>query len=207
MSTYYSPKIITDGLVLCLDAANSKSYVGSGTTWNDLSAGKHHATAVNSPTFTNAGVQSYWNFDGINQYFSSVGSENYVDVYAILYLNSGLTIPMLFSQAGVDKSLRFSGGLSASPNTDDWHYAETAKVFVNGSFNQSGVNIESRWVCIRAFRSNSLFSNPFTYQISGVYSGTRYFGGKLNLLLAYNRELTTTEVLQNYNATKKRFGL
>jgi hypothetical protein len=207
MATRYNSQIVKNGLVLCLDAGSNKSYVGSGTTWNDLSAGKHHATAVNSPTFTNAGVQSYWNFDGINQYFSSVGSENYVDVYAILYLNSGLTIPMLFSQAGVDKSLRFIGGLSASPNTDDWHYSETAKVFVNGSFNQSGVNIENRWVCIRAFRSNSLFSNPFTYQISGVYSASRYFGGKLNLLLAYNRELTTTEVLQNYNATRRRFGL
>jgi hypothetical protein len=37
MGIAYNPRTITDGLVLCLDAANSKSYPGSGTTWTDLS--------------------------------------------------------------------------------------------------------------------------------------------------------------------------
>jgi hypothetical protein len=50
MGVGYSPKIVTDGLVLCLDAANRKSYSGSGTVWNELS-NKMSAELVNSPTF------------------------------------------------------------------------------------------------------------------------------------------------------------
>jgi hypothetical protein len=51
MATSYSPKIITDGLVLCLDAGDKKSYSGSGTTWTDRS-GNSISTLINAPTFT-----------------------------------------------------------------------------------------------------------------------------------------------------------
>jgi hypothetical protein len=209
MSYNNGPKIVTNGLVLCLDAGNIKSYNGSGTTWFDLSRNGHSATAVNSPTFTSAGHQSYWSLNGTNQYFSSTGSDNYADLFAIIYLSSTQpTLPMLFSQAGVDKSLRFeSGGLRTTTDNNDWNYNENAKVFINGVFDQTGVSIYDRWACIRSFRSNNTFTNPFSYQISGVYSSSRYFAGRINMLLAYNRELSSAEVLRNYTATKSRFAL
>jgi hypothetical protein len=50
MSFHHSPKIVTDGLVMCLDAANRKSYSGTGTTWRDL-CNNYDFTIVNSPTF------------------------------------------------------------------------------------------------------------------------------------------------------------
>ena len=56
MSLHHSPKIITDGLVLCLDARNTKSYPGTGTTWYDISGNNNHATLVdshNNVTFNN----------------------------------------------------------------------------------------------------------------------------------------------------------
>lgn len=51
MGTSYNPPIVTDGLVLCLDAANKRSYPGTGTTWSDL-AGANDGTLTNSPTFS-----------------------------------------------------------------------------------------------------------------------------------------------------------
>ena len=51
MAFRYSPKIVTDGLVLSVDAANKKSYPGSGTTWYDLSGNAINGTLTNGPTF------------------------------------------------------------------------------------------------------------------------------------------------------------
>jgi hypothetical protein len=59
------PKIVTDGLVLCLDAAISKSYPGSGTTWYDLSTSKINGTLTNGPVFNSAN-RGYFSFDGTN---------------------------------------------------------------------------------------------------------------------------------------------
>ena len=58
MSYFNGPKSITDGLVVCLDAANSKSYIGSGTTWNDLS-GNNNTGTINLGEFVSDGAGSY----------------------------------------------------------------------------------------------------------------------------------------------------
>ena len=66
MGVVYNPKIITDGLVIMLDAANPKSYPGSGTAWTDLTGNGYNATLINSPTYnSNIGFIS---FNGTNQY-------------------------------------------------------------------------------------------------------------------------------------------
>lgn len=52
MAYFHSPRIVTDGLVSALDAANTKSYPGSGTVWNDLSGNGNNGTLVNVPTFS-----------------------------------------------------------------------------------------------------------------------------------------------------------
>ena len=56
MGLSHSPRIVTDGLVFCLDAANIRSYPGTGTTWTDLKGG-NEGTLTNGPTFSsdNAG--------------------------------------------------------------------------------------------------------------------------------------------------------
>ena len=65
MSTRYNARIVSDKLMLHLDAANPKSYPGSGTTWKDLSDRGHDMTLVNGPTF-NSGFGGYLKFDGSN---------------------------------------------------------------------------------------------------------------------------------------------
>ena len=83
MAVGYNPKIITDGLVLCLDAGNTKSYPGSGTSWSDLSGQGNTGTLVNGPTYSSADGGSIV-FDGSNDY-GSLSSLN-------LFLNSVVVI-------------------------------------------------------------------------------------------------------------------
>ena len=66
MSLSHSPLIVRDGLVLCLDAANPRSYPKSGTTWSDL-AGANNGTLTNGPTF-DADDKGGIVFDGTNDY-------------------------------------------------------------------------------------------------------------------------------------------
>ena len=68
MGAYGGPDIVTDGLVLALDAGSERSYPGSGTTWIDLS-GNGNAVMVNSPVFNSTSPSSF-TFDAIDEYFS-----------------------------------------------------------------------------------------------------------------------------------------
>ena len=67
--TIYGPNIVTDGLVLYLDAANTKSYPTTGTTWSDLSGYRNNGTLTNGPTFSSANNGSIF-FDGTNEYIN-----------------------------------------------------------------------------------------------------------------------------------------
>ena len=64
MGSNYNPAIVTDGLVLCLDAANKRSYPGTGTNWGDLSSNNFDGTLTNNPTFVSDQGGSYFQFDG-----------------------------------------------------------------------------------------------------------------------------------------------
>ena len=75
MATKYSPKIITNGLVLSLDAANNKSYPRSGTTWSDLSGNSNTGTLTNGPTFSSANGGSIV-FDGVDDYISGTNNSS-----------------------------------------------------------------------------------------------------------------------------------
>ena len=79
MSIVAGPDIIEDGLVLCLDAANARSYPGTGTAWNDLSGNGNNGTLTNGPAFSSANEGSIV-FDGTNDYVTfadtTVGSIN-----------------------------------------------------------------------------------------------------------------------------------
>jgi len=67
MSVVRGPKIVTDNLILCLNAADKKSYSGSGTTWHDRSGNDYDGTLTNGPTFSDANGGSIV-FDGVDDY-------------------------------------------------------------------------------------------------------------------------------------------
>lgn len=74
MTVIFNPRVITDGLVLHLDAGNVKSYPGSGTTWTDISRNGNNGTLTNGPTYDSANGGSL-SFDGSDDYVSIADSD------------------------------------------------------------------------------------------------------------------------------------
>lgn len=217
MALAHSPRIITDGLVLCLDAGNTKSYPGSGTSWTDLSRNGNNATLVNTPTFSsaNGGVLV---FNGTTQYAScTIPALTYYSlsfwIYVISLPASGeeqifgapsdiASISLLFS-GGAWKWNSWSGTQSrtgAAMSTGTWYnfvmtnFGATTKFYVNGSLSStfgSGVTM-----------------NAGTGYFCDVTAG---FGRNLNANVGnisfYNREFTAAEVKQNFNALRGRYGI
>jgi hypothetical protein len=66
-STVQNGSIVTDGLLVHLDAANPKSYIGSGTSWNNLMNANNRSTLINAPIYNSEGAASSFTFDGINE--------------------------------------------------------------------------------------------------------------------------------------------
>ena len=228
MGTSYNPKIVTNGLVLNLDAANKKSYPGAGTTWTDLTKNKSNGTTVNSPVFS-SNNNGYFTFDGVSTYVnmptSSFPTGNQITIgiwnYGITAVaasaiwlgdvsnNRTINIHLPWSDNTVYFDCGNSGGtydrintaaLSASQWQNSWHYwvftknvtTGTMQIFLDGVLNTSGTG-KTLPILI-----------PTTAYI-GRFTGT-YHNGRISKVDVYNRVLTASEILQNYNATKGRFG-
>ena len=73
MGTGYNPRIVTDGLVLCLDAANARSYPGTGSVWYDISGNGNHFNLYNAPTFDSDNGGSI-SFNGTDEYARSINT-------------------------------------------------------------------------------------------------------------------------------------
>ena len=115
MSNNYGPKIVTDGLVLCLDAADRNSYPGSGNTWYDLSGNGNNGTLTNGPTFSNGNGGSIA-FDGsndsvVNTYTSNFHMDTNSTIEVIFKCNSSLTNSTDSRQSLFSNSTSISFGL------------------------------------------------------------------------------------------------
>ena len=224
MATNGGPNIIEDGLVFAVDAANKKSYPGSGTTWTDL-AGTSNGTLTNGPTFDSGNGGSIV-FDGSDDKTSfsttplDFSSTNFSIEAIFKTTTSGVDVILGHYPGGGDfwmginsSKLWFSISLPSSKiepqtsfnvNDNQWKIATAtvdnstyeAKLYVNGTLadTRSGTGSypnSSDNFAIGAFGNHSSFNFP----------------GNIAHVKIYNRTLTPTEVTQNYNALKGRFGL
>ena len=228
MGHYYNPNIVTDGLILSLDASNLRSYPGSGTDIFDLSNKGAHATINGTVPYVGAGSSSYWNFAtaASTKYISSTLSQPYVDCTIIFYpdfsLVSNASLVGLIAASNdatnTDKSMRFGNANGTGPwtvisggtiNTDDWGYASTT-YYINGSSVGNGATLNNGWNILGAYRTNqSTFPSSFSYFLGteGFNAAVRDFQGRIGMCLMYNRQLSAAEHAKNYHALKKRFGL
>jgi hypothetical protein len=121
MAFYRGPKIVTNGLVLALDAANTKSYVSGSTTWRDLSGNNNSGSLVNGPTFNNANGGSIV-FDGTNDYVDVSNSTSLnpttISIGAWFYLNSLVTNQNIISKLEEIISLSLNTFLPSSSIKD-----------------------------------------------------------------------------------------
>jgi hypothetical protein len=222
------PNIITDGLVLYLDAGNTLSYTSGSTVWNDLSRSMLSGSLVNGPTF-NSGSGGSIVFDGINDYcnlgtFSGLGSTNrtlcaWIKVNTVVgsnqaiieFPNSG-SLDQTAIHLGHDNT-RIVTGFGGSPY-NGYVYVVTGfstSLWYNISCVISGsvVNAYANGVFVgTATNTGPVETNPIGQigRYNSYFSGN-YSNCSVSISQLYNRALSADEVLQNYNATKARFGL
>ena len=229
MSFNYSPKIVTDGLVLCLDAANIRSYSTTGTTWTDLTKNGWNGTLVNSPGFNSSNLGSI-SFDGTNDYVrvsdittittqitveawvfaNSIGSYN--SMVAQYRTGNPATSSWILETFGSNAYFFIANGASLASGSISFETGSW-KHFV-GTYNGSTVKLYKDSILspttgtIAAMNNSSLNINiGALYSSGGAEGSDGLWNGRISQVKIYNRALTDSEVLQNYNANKSRFGL
>ena len=224
-------KIVTDGLVLALDAANDKSYPGTGTTWTDLSGNGNNGTLVNGVGY-NSGNSGSLTFDGSNDYVGvgDIGIDfGGIDVW--VYLNNTITSStshMSLLGYGDYTQSQISFGAASGYATDE---TMTILQGTSGNYGRTYIKdtINSGWNNIVIQWNGSNFDFYINGASKTTYNGTQgqaiqetmndfrlgdtsgaggtTFNGKISITKIYNRALTDSEVLQNFNATRGRFGI
>ena len=233
MAFNYSPKVVTDGLVLYLDAANTKSYPGIGITWTDLSR-SGNSSELKGPTF-NSGNGGSIVFDGTNDYVeiqnqiqfdqtdpftlsSWVKSSNGINELIInneniVYTGYRLNINV---NANIEIGLRNSISDDIAIETLNRIYANTWYHIVgtyDGTRNVSGMKIyingveEDTNTISNTLTSSTLSNQQTLLGIRRLSPPSDPLRGNIANVQIYNRALSTIEITQNYNATKTRFGL
>jgi hypothetical protein len=232
MAGTVAPNIVTDNLVLYLDAANTKSYPGSGTIWRNMTDGIITGTLTNGPTF-NTGSGGNIVFDGVDDIvqlntatdfnapvnitmniwtqFTNFGNSNSGHA---LFRTSNLSenTGFIMYQATTNPFNRIRTFVNTSSglcilngvqllNTNQWYMvsvtynASTLNIYINGSLDAT-----------RAGTGNIIYPSPVRTPRFGE-SFNSYFNGQISSFTLYNRALSATEITQNYNTTKGRYGL
>jgi hypothetical protein len=204
--------IVTSGLVMNLDAGQTASYPGTGTTWTDLSGSGNNGTLVNGPTYSSADGGSIA-FSGSPQHATatlsaSLGSQ--YSIFAFFKKNDNLekniinvgSVELIIDESsgnskvydGADKSFRFR------TITGAWYGVAVVKNSTNGF-----VYINSSLVL--SFTGSS--TNASTAVVIGKHptASVNYINGNIAQASIYNRALAATEVEQNFNCLRMRYGI
>jgi hypothetical protein len=217
--------IVTNGLMINLDASQKNSYPGSGTTWYDLSGNGNNAIMYNGLGYDGGG---WMDFDGVNDYCvitydsgsmgawstgQTVGIWMYHNIasgrrnpwnqayggYGTWTHENGGSINYYYGNAGSNTTPYTSLGSAAVPK-NVWNYLciTRSASTISWYLNGSLVNTASNIY-------GALVNTTADVSIGSGYAG--YWQGRMGAVQAYNRALTAAEVLQNYNAQKTKFGL
>ena len=216
--------IVQDGLVLNLDAGNANSYPGSGTTWTDLSGNGNNGTLVNGVGYNSSNGGSL-SFDGTNDYVDVSGS---IPVSAATFLawvrldggQSSFT-GVIFSRSSATSGMNF---YYASEQIG-YHWNDASNTY---SW-QSGLIVPTQEWCMMVVTVTSSSATAYLCRSSGITSATntvshssttldainvgrdsssgRDLDGRMSVAMIYNKALTASEVAQNFNATRSRFGI
>ena len=212
-----SPVIVRNGLVLCLDASDRLSYPGTGTTWFDVSGNGNNGTLTNGPTFNPSNGGSIV-FDGVDDYVvtnnTTLSYTGYTMECAVKYNSvSGNQGLFNYSQSGAGKYINlYKGDASAmrwETNAGQAIFGTnnlTAGVWYcfSGVYDGTTAYLYRNGILEASGALTSHTSQTATFDI-GTYAG--YTNGSIAFARFYTRALSTSEISQNYNAMKSRFGL
>ena len=230
MANRAGPKIVTDSLVFCLDAANTRSYSGSGNTAYNTAltsaigatktAGLSH-TSLNPPTFIASTASNYLFSDytlasgtsfTVCMWFKRVGNSYWTALFGNEVWNSGTGYVAMLTNAN---SITFTRGGAEELNYSNAGFASSNFNFYAFVKNPSGSN---SFIYINGVQvasgsiSNVAISKPFVFNTRWENTGASPSTGdsresQFAQMYVYNRALTASEIVQNYNATKRRYGL
>jgi len=226
MAFHYSPKIVTDYLVLYLDAANTKSFTTASNTWFDISKSGYNGSLLSGATFSssNGGCIA---FDGVDDVVSFSGANT---LNILSYTGSG-TIDFIYKVNSTPASdfrnvWGFTNNLFQYENNGGfmlfvWRYADLTYAGVSTGILQTDLNtyhITCTYTTIGSstfkvykngiLTDSKVVSNPLINTTNSLsLGGTSNQNCNIYNIKIYNRELSASEVLQNFNATKSRFGL
>ena len=216
MGLAHSPRIVRDNLTLYVDVANTKSYSGSGTTWTDISSKNHDGTLTNGPTFSSDNL-GYLLFDGSNDYtlFSSYSQPAYststsftwfIWVYAfensndVVMGNRGTDSD--FTKLTTNKFEYASPHLGPAMTLNEWQNICITKNGTSFTYYKNGSSI--------ATQTSSITKPSKDFFLGGdprPGSTAECSNCRIAIAAVYNKALTATEVQQNFNALRGRFGL
>jgi len=220
------PPIVTNGLVLNLDSGFTPSYPRSGTTWYDISTSSSNSTLTNGPTYDTA-VSGNIVFDGIDDqspfYAPNLGTTTTVEMWTKCISLNG---KMFFGWAGYDvwtqgDTIGYNTGngdvygmsnslVSSLGVVGNWKHLvfemRSDVDYTNNKIYVNGVNQSLSQQYSSESASNRNFNSGYGTICGWLYGGY-YMNQQVSTFRVYNRSLTQTEVTQNYNAQKSRFGL
>jgi hypothetical protein len=223
MALSHSPSIATSNLVLHLDAANRRSYPGTGNTWYDLSGFGNTCFLTNGPALVGTGGTTAMSFDGSNDYglIYNSNSLNFFGFALIAWIKfsaipfSGIAINkescyrLYVGESNVNNiSARISqswGALTGPGSTqlvaNKWYQSVVTadgvnqKLYLNGELDFSN---NSNLV------STSGSSNLF---IATFLGGSYFMNCQMSQIQIYNQSLSAAQIKQNFNATRDRYGV
>ena len=218
MSVAYNPRIVTDNLVLCLDAANIKSYPGSGSTCIDLSSSKNNATLDGA---THVSITP--------EHFEFGGDDDHIDLSSGMFnCNSNFTFSSWVNSdtTGTIRTIisSLTSGAIQIRLTESGRVQIVDNYVVNvGTFNNFNAS-NSIWYNIVVVRNSntyslyvngeyiSNFTSSNTYDYNANVIGLNRFNtedwnGKISFISCYDIALTASEVQQNFNALRGRYGI
>jgi hypothetical protein len=225
--------IITSGLTFCFDAGFTPSYSRSGNTWYDLAYSGYNGTLTNGPMY-NGDSGGAIVFDGVDDYVvrnSSINTGQDFSVFAwikpgTINVRNGIVgnsypyssgsgwlfstatnyngnLNTFFISIGSDNAYRIASNNSITLNS--WNY-------IGGTVTNGGQNIKLYSNGVETgYTAGSLVTNTVNYSTQEFYVGRRYsanpepFNGSISIVQIYNRVLSASEILQNYNAQKSRY--
>ena len=217
--------------LLQLDPGNSSSYSGSGTTWADLSNNNNTATLAGSPTFTNAGVGSYFTFNGAGTQYASTVASKYNQTY------TGKTVIVAIRPSasawtnGVAQYRGIFGTTTGSRNFNTYIYHDASNNiqihYSAGGVGSLSNNISlpsNAWTIIAVTHTTG---GLVTYYVNGVAAGTntgqtffQYTGsstenvaktdnnwyGDIGVVAIYGSALSNSEIQQSYNTIAAKYA-
>ena len=212
MAIFYNPRTITDGLVLALDAGNSKSYPGSGTTWTDLSGNGNTGTLTNGPTYSSANGGSIV-FDGADDVVNSISISSFssptIEMWIYDTRSSGQRDILTYNSTV--SSFTFNGtafrtdrnGVArrtisevGQPPLNQWYrfcYTMNGDLYINQIRYNNASGTDTDFGVLTLGNSRTDINNRLNGNIASVK--------------IYNRALTAAEVTQNFNALRSRFSI